>query len=304
MLFRSAKPGLTPLKIAYVAGSAVGEPLHLALSKGLFADQGFDVSISSASGPARTAALTSGQLPFIAMGSPELVDSAKAGLQPVMLASLADYPVFSLYAAKDIKTMPQLAGKTVGMGRPGTATDVAAHLFLEKYGLLDKVKITPVGGSSPAVFAALESAKIDAGILSPPGTATAAREGFVELVNGPKLKIPWIHSGVTTTKSYLQQHPDVVKRFMAAVEKSWTFLGDPANRTAVVADIAAASKVSSADASASYDYLYPVWASKKAPTVDRAGIETAIESADPAARSIKPEDLFDNTVINAVAGGP
>ena len=71
------------------------------------------------------------------------------------------------------------------------------------------------------------------GILSPPTTSRAEEAGYAELVNGAKLGVPMNHSGIAVSRSYLKDHADSVKNFLAGYQEGWTFAADTANKSGV-----------------------------------------------------------------------
>jgi NitT/TauT family transport system substrate-binding protein len=113
-----------------------------------------------------------------------------------------------------------LKGKSVGISRVGSSSDVAARVLLKALGLEpDKdVAILQVGGS-PERAASFRTGRI-VGFPSPPGT--------VELTQGMPHRIlvsmgdlpnrfPFPYVCVTTTKSYLVSNRTTVKRIMMAL---------------------------------------------------------------------------------------
>jgi ABC-type nitrate/sulfonate/bicarbonate transport system substrate-binding protein len=75
-----------------------------------------------------------------------------------MIAACSDLPVFSLYARKEFKSVPDLAGKSIGVTARGTSTDIAARLFLRHYDMLGKVNIVPAANPDPAPLEAATKA--------------------------------------------------------------------------------------------------------------------------------------------------
>jgi len=284
----------------YIEGSFTNSPIYVANAIGAFARQGLNVSLTDTVATAQSAALSSGEIQFGTLGSAELVNANISGTPYVMVSSLADVPAFSLYAKPGI-TMPDLAGKQIGVGRLGSATYLAAELFLRHFGLTDKAKIVATGGADPAVVAAMTNGQLEAGILSPPSTSVADKAGYKELVNGPKLGEIWTSTGVIINRNYLKQQPDVVRRYLKGLQEGWVFITNPANKDAVVKALASQTKSDAALAITGYDYMLPVWQTKKVPTVDPRGIATAISLADdPKAANLKPEDLIDNSILESL----
>ncbi|HEY8693516.1 MAG TPA: ABC transporter substrate-binding protein, partial [Chloroflexota bacterium] len=290
------------LKIAYPSGTAVPVTLYIAKAQGFWGKAGVNVDLIGAKAAAVVPSLISGDVQFGCVGSAELVNSDLGGASLVMLATFSNVPAFSLYADKSIKTIADLTGKGIGVTSAGSATDLTAQLFLKKYNLTDKVKIVPTGGDVTGVLAAMVSSQLAAGILSPPSTGTAAKQGYVELVNGPKAGVPMIHDGIIATRQYLGANQDTVKKLLKGYAEAWTFAADPANKAAVLKDIGEFIKADTELAQVSYDYQLPIWQGLKVPTVDAAGVQNTLDqSKQPNAKSAKPEDFFDNSLIQSVA---
>jgi NitT/TauT family transport system substrate-binding protein len=298
----SASGQANQLKTGFTAPSAVNDPLYVAEDDGFFARNGLDVApLQLIKDTAVPPALMSNELDFIVGGGNELVNADLNGSSLVMTATASDYPIFSLFADKKYKTVQDLVGQKVGITSPGAAADAAAHLFLSHYNLLDKVKLEPTG-TVPAILAAMGKNLIAGGILSPPTTFKAQSQGFVELVNGVKLGDPMTHAGMLFTRDYLTTHKDVAQRVLKAYAQAWAYCADPANKATVVQAIAKYTDSNIQDATDAYETMLPVWRKKPVPTVDPAGIAEVLKLTDnPKAHDIKPEQLIDNTIIQAVA---
>lgn len=292
---------LTKIKSAYTAPSAVNAPLWVGVDEGIFRKNGLDVSLELAKDTAVPAALMGGELDFSVGGGNEVVLSDLGGGSLVMLATASDYPIFSLFADKKYTKVQDLAGQTLGITQAGSATDVAAHLFLDHFHLLDSVKLTPTG-TVPAIFAAMGKGLVAGGILSPPTTAKATKAGFVELVNGIKLGEPLTHAGLLVTRAYATDHRDVVKQILKGYAEAWTYCANTANKAQVVKAVAKYTKSEPAAAEAAYDAVLPVWQKKRVPTVDPAGIAGVLKLANqPKAKTAKPEQFIDNSLLQSVA---
>ncbi|MBV9121671.1 MAG: ABC transporter substrate-binding protein, partial [Chloroflexi bacterium] len=245
---------MTKIRVAYSQVSAVQTPVYAASDLGIYQQFGLDASVELIAGTQQVPAMLAGELQFGTPGGNELVDGNLAGASSVMIATSSNFPLFSMYADKSITDVSQLAGKNVAITTAGSSTDAAAKVFLQHFNVLGQAKILPAG-SVPAALAVLEKNQASAAIISPPTTAAAAKEGYVELVNGPKLGVPLVHAGVTVTRDYLKAHSDTVKAFLQAYYKAWTFCADPANEPTVEKTIAKWTKSDDAAAQASYKYV-------------------------------------------------
>ncbi|HLG74143.1 MAG TPA: ABC transporter substrate-binding protein [Chloroflexota bacterium] len=297
----SASGALLPVKGAYTNIVAAGGPLWVAKEQGFFAQNGLDVSLASLPGSAHVPALLSGELQLASVGPTELAAADLEGANVVAVASSADLPTFSLFADKKYSSVADLAGQSVGVTAIGSSSDAVAHLFLSKFGVLDKVKITPAGGTSTTILAALKQGVIAGAILAQP-TGAASRAGYVELVNGVKLGVPFAQGDIIVTRAYAKEHPDVVKSYLRAYVQAWRFASDPANKAAMVKIF---QKYTSQDAAVSeegYAAQLPVWQLTRTPAVNAEAFgNTLTFGSSDKIKGVDPKQFFDNSYIEEVA---
>jgi NitT/TauT family transport system substrate-binding protein len=289
------------IKVGYSQIAVAFAPLFAAKDNGLFTKNGLDVTLQQVNGPAAVPALLANEVQLDGLGANEVTRAVLAGAPLTSIATLGDLPVFLLYADKKYKTVQDLAGQTIGVTSLGSSTDVTAHLFLEHFGMLDKVKIVPAGGTSATVLAALEKGVVQAAIISPDNGVAAAKAGFVPIVDGVKLGVPLNFSVIGVKKSYLQEQPATVKSFLKAYQQAWTYLGDPANKAAVVSLLEKNLKTTSDAAEVGYTSWFPVWSGKKTPTIEPEGVTNTLKfSDDPNARNASAAQFIDNSVLQSI----
>jgi ABC-type nitrate/sulfonate/bicarbonate transport system substrate-binding protein len=289
--------GSLPVKIIYAQASAAFTPVWVALDRGFYAKQGLDVSFTQVTGSAAVAALTSGEAQAMSIGATEVADYDAAGGDLVMIAAGSNYPVFSLYADKRIRTIRDLAGKKVAVTRTGTSTDTAARLFLDHFGLSGKVDIISAGGTLSGIMAAMTAGLAAGGILSPPTTAKAEEAGFKELVNGVQLGLPMVQAALAVRKSYVAQNRDAVLRVLKAYVDAWAFVRDPANAADVEGVISHYTKAPAQDAAIAYKAFFPTWQAR-VPRVDSRGVQNNLRfSASAQVRAMVPASLIDDSLL-------
>jgi ABC-type nitrate/sulfonate/bicarbonate transport system substrate-binding protein len=296
--------GPIAVKAAYPQVTAAVAPVYVAADQHLFEQNGLQVDLSQVTGPNQVAALGTGELQFGVLGANEVSNADAGGADLVMIATISDFPIFSLYAQPKYASIQDLAGQTIGVTGPGSSTDAAAHLFLRHFNLEDKVTVSPSGGSVAGILAAMTQGAVAGGILSPPTTAQAAAQGMRELVNGTTLGVPMNHDVVAVSRGYLQSNPDAVKRFLTAYQQAWAFCADERNQAAVVAALARYTSASETDARAGYDTVKSVYTTKPVPDVGLEGVRTILDlTASPAARGADPSRWIDNSIIEGIAAG-
>lgn len=303
----SAKPAasaasssaVVAVTVSYAQATSGFAPLYIAKESGFFQKNGLDASLKRVSGTAQVPALTAGEIQIAGLGGTEVTNVNLHGGNLVMLATVDDYPTFSLYAEKKYKSVQDLAGQGIGITTAGSSTDATAQLFLRHFKVQDKVKIVPSGSTMPGILAAMTKG-LAAGILSPPITAEAEKQGYVELVNGYKLGEPLNTSGFTVTRPYLKDNGDTVRRFLRSYAQAWEYTANPANKPEVIKVLMKYTQSDAEISAIGYDAVLPVWQGKKVPNVDPQGIANILSlSSDPKAKDAKPSDSIDNSLIQA-----
>jgi len=296
----ASAPKVTTVKAAFSELTVSQAPMWVAKDQGFFTQQGIDLQLEQATGPAQVASITAGELQFASVGAPEVMSADLNGGSIALLASASDIPFNSVYADKSVKQFIDLAGKAIAVPQKGAISETWLRLVIDYYGLAGRIDVTALG-SVPAVLAGLQSGQVIAGVLSPPATGQAAQAGFVELVNGFKLNVPYANSSVAATRSYIKSNPDVVRRFLTAYQQGWTYIANPANKATVVDVLARNQKVSADVAQAGYEAAVQAWTSKQVPRVNPEGVANALKYVDaPNAKGADPSQFIDNSFWDQV----
>jgi ABC-type nitrate/sulfonate/bicarbonate transport system substrate-binding protein len=289
--------GGTPLKLVYAQASAAFTPLFAAQDQHFFAKEGLDVSFAQVTGSSAVATLVSGESQALVVGATEVADFDAAGGDLVMVAAGSNYPVFSLYVHKSVRSVQDLVGKKIAVTRAGTSTDTTARLILEHFGLTGKVEIISAGGTLAGIMAEMSAGIAAGGILSPPTTAQAEAAGFKELINGVRLGVPMTQSAVTVRKSYLAKNRETVLRLLKAYVAAWAYIRNQANEAGTESAIAHYTRATPEQAAVAYKAFFPVW-QEKIPRVDSRGVGNAIRfSASPQVRKMTPATLIDDSLL-------
>ncbi len=297
----AASASVIPLKVGFPQASITQGPIFAGVDQGIFKNNGLDVSIQMIGGPQELPALLANEIQIATVGGTEVANAVQKDVGLVMVATIADYPMFSLYVDKKYKSAQDLAGQTIGITAAGSSTDSAARLFLNHFGMQNKVKIAPAGGTQPSILAAMTQGGVAGGILSPPVTDQAAKSGYLELVNGVQLGIPMNTAGVVVTRAYLKDHTDVVKRYVKGYQQAWTYLANSANEAEVIAMLAKRTQSDPATVEPGYRFTLKVWQASKIPAVNPEAITNLLNlSDDPKVRAVKPADIIDNTLLDSV----
>jgi ABC-type nitrate/sulfonate/bicarbonate transport system substrate-binding protein len=290
------------LKSAYTTTSGTTIPLWVAKDGGDFAQNGLDVSLSIiAPGAPILAALESGDVPIAEAGGQEIVNAEVNGATLVLVGGFGEKPTNSIYTGPSITKPEDLKGKTIGVSSIGAVSHVAGQLAIEKLGLKGQVKFIGTGGL-PETIAAIQSGKVDGGVLSPPQTFEAAKQGLHEVVDVAKLDVRSQTAAIVTTRKYASEHPDVVERYLRAmIQSSHRAYTDKALTMQTIVKYA---RVTDPElASKTYDYFHDgeLWGKDGVP--GDAAIQTNLNVAaetSPQAKNFKPDQMVDATFIQKI----
>jgi ABC-type nitrate/sulfonate/bicarbonate transport system substrate-binding protein len=121
-------------------------------------------------------------------------------------------------ARPDVKGAQDLKGKIVGIQRPGDAYEKSARFALRHLGLdADKdVKMLALG-TNDVMWSALQTGRVTATILSPPGTLFARKAGMSFMVDLTDLKLEYQGSTIATRRSFVQKNPQLATRALRAI---------------------------------------------------------------------------------------
>ena len=209
---------LRKARMAFTSLSSVMCPPWIAREAGIFTKYGLDVEvIATPTGVEGMNALIAGEVQFLQISGGTSASAALGGADVVVVGTTLESLVQSLMARPEIDKAEQLKGKTLGITRFGTSIDVGARLALRHFGLVPEkdVAIVQVGGMESMV-AALQSNRIQAGILSYPAITQALKLGHRTLLEVASLGIPYAFTGMTTRGRLIRDDADLVRRYMMA----------------------------------------------------------------------------------------
>ena len=293
--FAASAPAQTPVRINWTAVTGAQSGMFMAHQEGLFKKNGLkDVELIHIPSSSRgIQAILAGEIAFSFMDGSNAAQANLKGANLALVAGATNRQVFSLMAKAEFKRITDLKGKKIGITRVGSSTHTSALYALGSAGLKTvDYQLLPLL-EVPNIFTALAAGQIDAGVMSPPTNARAKRAGFVELMNVAKEGPEFVSVAVGTSRAYMRANEDIVRRVVRAYAEGVQIF--KANKPAALRMIQRQLKVSDPEIqedtySQFRDYLeYP-------PYVSRKGLEAVlaeIAEKDPAARSLKPDDMME-----------
>jgi len=217
------------IRLAYSSTDTINQVWTIAQDAGFYKKHGLDVDlVYIGSTTIGIAAIVAQDVQVGNAAGSGVANAAVRGADTVSTGCVINVLAYELVVLDSIKTAEDLKGKSIGISRFGSASDVAARELLKGLGLrpMEDVKILQIGGASER--AAGFSRGIIAGFPSPPGNVHLIPGGLPHriLANMADLKKPYPLPFIcaVTTKSYLAKNRSTVKRVvMSLIEASHFF---------------------------------------------------------------------------------
>jgi NitT/TauT family transport system substrate-binding protein len=236
-------------------------------------------------------ALTSGDLDYTAQGG-GTVRFAGMGRPIKLVFLIQDRAVHFLVGRPEIRTIPELKGKKIGVAGVGDTTHIVGMKILKQYGT-DPKDATFLGLlTEDAIYSALLAGRVDAAFIVEPERSDAKAKGFRDLAwAGDYVQIPY--SGMGVMERIIQSNPDQVQRMVRALYRSFNLI--KANKERSIAFMVKEWKVSREIAQRSYDT--EVRAYTKDGTAADEAIQEALRFAREGGWKI-PENVASSELVN------
>lgn len=211
-----AQAQLTRISVGYSAISGDALPAWIAKDAGIFEKNGLDAQlVFFTGGTTAVMALVSADTPITQMAGAAVINAALAGSDPVIIAGGVTSLNYFLMARPEIKTPEQLKGGSVAISRFGSSSDFIARYALSKIGLSPGKDVTLVQiGSTTARVDATLSGRVQGTVVQPPASIIAQKRGMTILADLPKLGLVYQHTAAATTRKFIREHPDIVRRYV------------------------------------------------------------------------------------------
>ena len=288
------------IKLDYSSVDASNAAWYTAQEVGFFKKNGLDSELIFI--PSTTTAVSSiiaGDIPVGNAAGSGVASAAVGGANLIMVACMLNTLPYELVVQENIRSAEDLRGKSIGISRIGSASDVAARALIKGLGLepVKDVPILQVGGA-PERAGAFRGGRI-AGFPSPPGIIQLAQgmphRVLISTADFQKrFDFPYICA--TTTKPFLSSHRETVKRvLMALIEATHFFKTRKEDSKKILA------KYNRQNNPAYLESAYVTVAKlyDRVPWVTSEGTEVQIKDAlarKPGA-TLRVEDIIDDSIV-------
>ncbi len=289
------------IRVAYSSSDTLNSIWTIAQDAGFYKKNGLDTDVVYiGSTTVGVAAIMAQDVQVGNAAGSGVANAAVRGGDLVSVACFINTLAYELVVLESIKSPEDLKGKSIGISRFGSVSDVAARELLKGIGLkpMEEVKILQIGGASER--AAGFSRGVIAGFPSPPGNIHLIPGGLPHriLANMADLEKPFPLPFIcaVTTKSYLARHRETVKKvIMSLVETAHYFKTNKEGTQRIVSKYLRGANKSYLEDS----YRATAKLMERVPYTTRDGMKIQLDQAlkqNPGSK-VTVDDLIDDSIV-------
>ncbi|HLH25519.1 MAG TPA: ABC transporter substrate-binding protein [Chloroflexota bacterium] len=229
---------LPALRVVFTERDAGNVMLWVAYGLGLFRQHGLEVTLTQEPDRAALDELVAGQTDVVVGNGASALVAAAGGADVRFVAGLLNSFPYRLLVDPAVETPADLRGGRLGVGRPGSASEVATRLALRELELEPgkDVQLLQVSAAQERQ-AALENGAILGAAVVPPETVFLERLDFHSLLDFGPVGAEGPARQVVVAARLLQERPTLVQRFVdTLVEATALAKRDPAVARRVLAE--------------------------------------------------------------------
>jgi NitT/TauT family transport system substrate-binding protein len=296
---RAAAQELIKVRVAYDGFTMTSGPLIYAEKQGIFRKFGLDVSpVFIDGGSTLTQSILGGSIDIAQNGYTPAIAAEVAGGDVVIIGGIVNKLPFQLVVQNQITSPAKLKGRNIAISRYGSSTDTAADFALGHLGLnRNEVTVLQLGGAATRIAAAM-SGQIAGTMEQYPDTAELGRRGFHVLVDVTEIAGDYPNTSFDTSRTFMRNHPDVVKRFLMAMATAvHDYKTNP--RVAIPLTQKFLDVKNATDMRVAYESYSRVFPNDLRPSLK--GIRLVLDELakkDPKAKSITPDQVVDTSILD------
>ena len=291
---------LTKIRVGYPSPSASMYPLFVTKEAGLFEKNGLDAELIYVQGVQMVQIHVAGQLDFTSTSGIVTLQSSVSGADLILLANSIDVHLMKLIGHPSISGPADLKGKSIGVTRFGSLTDLVLRPILEQWKLEPNkdVSLVQIGRLSDLV-PAIQQKRIAAGMLSFPTSFYAEKLGLKTLYDLSESGIEVPTTTVAVSRGWANSHREIVMRYMRAyVEGTHRLLTD---REMGIKALRKYGGVQDPELlNATYD-LFTRKYIRRVPTLTTKAVQNALNlvaESNPKAKNRRPEEFMDTSYMD------
>ena len=283
------------LDVVYSSISGASVAIWAPKEAGIYRKYGLDVNIIYVAGSQAITTLISGDAQIAQAGGAAGILSRLAGSEVKLVGATINVIPMSLVTTADINSPQDLKGKTFGVTRFGSLTDLGLQRAISEWGLdpAKDIKMIQTGGL-PEILQFLQQGIIKGALISSPTLEKAKEMGFKELLNLADIKLRYPSTALVSTESFIRNRPQTLERFLKATLEGIKYAKTNAEFT--VRLLAKYTRISDTKLLNSAFRTYVQGYIRDVPTISSLEVETALEeiaARNPKVKGLDTKQFFD-----------
>jgi ABC-type nitrate/sulfonate/bicarbonate transport system substrate-binding protein len=227
-----------------------------------------------------------------------LVSTRLAGADTIMIETLVPTFVDHIVSLSSINDVQQLRGKTGGVNRIGSTSDLGLRLALRRLGIQPEKDTTIItAGGNPERLAALTRGLVQFTIMPEPWVREAEKLGFRDLLDTGSFKIPFHWNAVLTRERIIKSKRNLLAKVVRAnIEAIHYIKTDREGTKAIFSKYLKLQDAAGLErAAAAYAAIFP-----EVPTPSPEGVKTLLDdlaAQNPKAKTADPRQFVDLSFV-------
>jgi len=291
------------LNVCYSSIAATSITTWVPYEAGIYKKYGLDVRIVYVAGAQAITTLVAGDAQIVQGSGAAAALSRLSGSDATVIGTTINVIPMSLVTTPDIARPQDLKGKTFGVSRFGSLTDLGLRKAIGELGLDPNkdIKMIQTGGV-PEILLFMQQGVIKGGLISSPTLEKAKELGYREFMNLSEVKFRYPGTALVTTDSFIRSRPQTLNRFLKATLEGIKYAKSNPDFTIRILGqyTRTADKKLLASAFKSYvlGYILDI------PTVTHAEMEAVVEDIsmrNPKAKGADPRRFYDPAPLEQLA---
>jgi len=301
----AAAAELERLNVVYSSIAAASVSTWVPREAGIYRKYGLDVNLVYVAGSQAIHTLISGDAQIVQGSGAAAILSRLAGSEVKMIGAIINVIPMSLVTTPDITGPKDVRGKTFGVSRYGSLTDLGLQKAMSEWGLdpAKDIKTIQTGGV-PENLLFMQQGIIKGALISSPTLEKAKEMGYKELLNLADLKFRYPATALVATDSFIKNRPQTLERFLKATLEGTKYA--KANPEFTIKLLGKYSRTSDVKLLSSAFRTYVLGYIRDIPTITSSEVEAAIEeiaARNPKAKGMEPRQFYDPAPLEQLAKG-
>jgi NitT/TauT family transport system substrate-binding protein len=291
------------INVCYSSIAATSITTWVPHEAGIYKKYGLDVRIIYIAGAQAITTLVSGDTQIVQGSGAAAALSRLSGSDATVIGTTINVIPMSLVTTPDIVTPQDLRGKTFGVSRFGSLTDLGLRKAVAEHGLdpSKDIKMIQAGGV-PEILMFMQQGMIKGGLISSPTLEKAKELGYREFMNLSEVKFRYPGTALVTTDSFIRSRPQTVNRFLKATLEGIKYAKANPDFTARV--LGKYTRTTDTKLLQSAFKSYVLGYIRDIPTVTHAEMEAVMEdiaSRNPKAKGVDVRQFYDPAPLEQLA---